>query len=203
MFAPRTPLLSGLVAAWALLAAACAPALDFDSLTSGSKGDAAEDRTADAPGDDGSRLDAGSDSPGDSLSSADAADTIEEFSANPCANVSTTYNGAYCGKSTENGFCCGAPGTLYTCVGGSISAMKTCSPDCIIDPAGYPDTCDECSTKHDGTWCGSEFSGYDPLLKNVVFTCQSGVDVDTPTPTACSGAQPNCKPNDGGATCTP
>jgi len=209
----RALLLSSLAAAPAVLVAACAPALDFDSLTSGrgSKADASGDGTVDAPEDDGSPLDApsdssspmdaGSDSPGDALSSADAVDAIDEYAADPCAKVPSPDNGVYCGKSNENNFCCGVPNTLYSCVDGGVSAERACFPDCITDPAGYPDTCDECSTRPDGKWCGSEFSGFDPLLANVVFTCQGGVDIDVPTPTACSGAQPNCKPNDGGATC--
>jgi hypothetical protein len=180
MLRSSTPLLSGLVTAAAMLAAACAPALDFDALTRG-----------------GSKNDAGSDSPGDGPSSADA---IEEYSTNPCANVPSADNGAYCGKSTQNKFCCGMPNTLYKCLDGSVAATQVCSPNCILETAGLPDTCDECSSKQDGVWCGSEFAGYSSLLANVVFTCQSGVYVSS---TPCTGAQPVCQPNDGGASCVP
>jgi hypothetical protein len=210
----RALLLSSLAAAPAVLVAACAPALDFNGLTGGEpKTDASGDGTVDAPEDEGSAVDAAADSPSpvdaaidsprDAPSSADAVDAIEEYAADPCAKVPSLDNGVYCGKSVENNFCCGLPNTLYTCVDGGVSARMACTPDCVTDPMGYPDTCDECSLKPDGKWCGSEFIGYDPLLKNVVFTCQGGVDIDVPTPTACSGAQPNCKPNDGGATCMP
>jgi hypothetical protein len=195
----RALLLWSFAAAPVAVAGACAPLLDFDALTSGG-GSKTDGSALDAASDTTSLTDAGSDSPGDGSSTADA---IEEYSANPCGNVPSVYDGVYCGKSNENGFCCGAPNTLYSCVDGSVSRTTQCSPDCITDPMGVPDTCDECSTKHDGKWCGSEFFGYDPLLKNVVFTCQAGVEVDMPTPTACTGAQPNCKPNDGGATCVP
>jgi hypothetical protein len=205
----RALLLSGLVAASLPLAVACAPALDFDGLTGGSKTDAAGDGTVDAQEDgkpptdaasDSFSPDAGSDSPGDAPSSADAVDAIEEYSANPCANVPSADNGAYCGKSTQNRFCCGMPNTLYKCVNGGVAATQVCSPDCILESMGLPDTCDECNSKHDGVWCGSEFAGYSSLLANVVFTCQAGVYVSS---TPCTGAQPVCQPNDGGATCIP
>jgi hypothetical protein len=200
----RAPLLSSLAAASAMLATACAPALDFDSLTSGRgpKTDASADGTVDAPEDSSSPLDAVSESM-DAGSDSSSTDAPEEYAANPCANVASMYDGLYCGKSMDNGFRNGAPNTLYTCADGGVSTTKACSPDCIVDSPGYPDTCDECSTKPDGKWCGSEFTGFSSLLANVIFTCQSGVDIDMPTPTACSGAQPKCQPNDGGATCTP
>jgi hypothetical protein len=188
----RAPLVSHLVAAGVPLLTACAPALDFDALTSGngSKGDAA--------GDSSSPADAGSDSPGDASSSTDA---CEETAADPCTRVKPADDGLYCGKSTDNSFGCGAPNTLYTCVDGGVSSAMVCSLACIVDMTGFPDTCDECNTKHDGTWCGSEFVNYSSLLANVVFDCQSGVDVGQPVP--CAGAQSKCQPNDGGATCVP
>jgi hypothetical protein len=198
MLCLRTPLLSGLATATAVLTAACAPALDFDSLTrGGSKTDASGDSSPlDATNDSPAPVDAGSDSPGDGS----PVDAIEEYSANPCANVPSADNGAYCGKSMQNKFCCGMPNTLYKCVDGSVAATQVCSPDCILETAGLPDTCDECNSKQDGAWCGSEFAGYSSLLANVVFTCQTGVYVSS---TPCTGAQPVCQPNDGGASCVP
>jgi hypothetical protein len=173
----RAPLVSHLLAAAVLLLTACAPALDFDALTSGngSKGDAAGD--------------------------ASSTDACDEISANPCTRVKPADDGLYCGKSTDNGFGCGAPNKLYTCVDGGVSSTMVCSLDCIVDMTGFPDACDECNTKHDGAWCGSEFVNYSSLLANVVFNCQSGVDVGQPVP--CAGAQSKCQPNDGGATCVP
>jgi hypothetical protein len=180
MLRSRAPLLSSLAAGWGLLAMACAPALDFDSLTSGgpktdASGDATVDAAADgnspldAPGDSPLPSDAGSDSPGDGSSSTDA---VEEYAADPCANVDAANNGLYCGRSTQSGFSDGDPLYVYTCVGGMVSNIVSCPNGCFIAPAGYQDECDQCGGRADGVYCGSQFS-YPSPSDRLLIICAS------------------------------
>jgi hypothetical protein len=60
---------------------------------------------------------------------------------NPCAHVSSANDGLYCGSSTESGFADGAPGTLYTCTNGQVSATQSCAKGCTVAPAGQADRC--------------------------------------------------------------
>jgi hypothetical protein len=178
----RTLLLSGLAAASLPLAAACAPALDFNGLTGGSKTDAAGDGTVDAQEDgnpptdaasESSSPDAGTDSPGDASSSTDAVDAIEEYSANPCANVPAIDNGYYCGRTTQSGFSGGNPLYVYHCVSGMVTNVTSCGNGCFIAPNGYEDECDECNVNGDGPYCGSQF-GYTMPSDRLLIICASG-----------------------------
>lgn len=197
--------------------AACAPLIDFDALTAGGGADAAadasHDATTDAPteatadGATGGDADASTQpDAGDSAAALDAGDAANDAldaapldAGNPCSNVPSSGNGFYCGSSQENGFAGGATNTLYQCADGSTASTNPCAVDCVTAPPNYSDTCDQCSTKHDGTWCGSEFPGYVPDLANVKFTCTAGKNNGTPIP--CLAPTPKCHPADGGATC--
>lgn len=175
------------------LLVACAPLIDFDGLTNGAHDAASPDGDAEAL--DASHVrDAATDSPL-------PIDAAHGDAGNPCAAVKTTFNGIYCGKSTENGFTGGSPNILYTCQNGVLASTQTCSNGCFTAQSGFPDSCDECNLKRDGVWCGAEFPGYAALLKDVVFVCKSGTSQGQPT--ACAGATPHCRPADGGASCGP
>ena len=178
---------------------ACAPLIDFDALTAG---DAGPDASMDG-GNDAAEASVEASTESSVEAGADATDARDggPDSSDPCNAVSTTDNGYYCWTSRENGFAGGATNTLYDCVDGQAAMANLCTPDCIVSPATYPDTCDDCSTKPNGTWCGSEFPGYLPRLANVKFTCVSGQNNGTPV--ACGPPTPTCKPGDGGATCAP
>jgi hypothetical protein len=188
--------------------AACAPLIDFDALTSGNGadagGEASHDATADAPAETG-----GDGAPSDDADAAAQADVVDAggdvldaapFDAgDPCLKVPSVDNGYYCGTSLMNGFSGGVPNDLYLCVDGSAASTTPCAVDCVTAPLDYPDTCDQCATKPDGTWCGSEFPGYLPALANVKFTCTGGKNNGTPI--ACVNPTPACHPADGGAAC--
>lgn len=60
---------------------------------------------------------------------------------NPCANVSAANSGVYCGRSNQNGFAGGSPGTLYDCENGWVASTKVCPDGCTIAPAGQNDGC--------------------------------------------------------------
>ncbi|HEY8040884.1 MAG TPA: hypothetical protein VIF15_13860 [Polyangiaceae bacterium] len=168
--------------------AACAPLLDFDALTGGGS-------SADAGGEDGGDAgpDTGGEGGGDAGQAGDAGD--------PCTGVPAIDNGFYCGGSTENGFAGGSADALYACEDGGVANVTPCPSGCVVAPPGYPDTCDECASKHDGAWCGREFFGFQAILANVVFQCAGGKNAAAPV--ACGGATPTCQPRDGGATCVP
>jgi hypothetical protein len=60
---------------------------------------------------------------------------------NPCANVPSSGNGLYCGRSTEDGFAGGDPDTLYDCRDGATVSTTACPNGCFIAPAGTADGC--------------------------------------------------------------
>jgi hypothetical protein len=199
MFCLRAALVSDLVAAMMLLLVACAPALDFDSLTSGngSKGDASLDgpveaqvdaqddvlQPTDATSDSSSPADAGSDAPGDASST----DVVQEYAADPCADVDAANNGVYCGRTMQSGFSGGNPLDLYTCKGGMVVNLSICPNGCFIAPAGYEDECDDCSGNADGPYCGSQF-GYVQPSDRLLIVCSAGHVSDggiTPCMTSC------------------
>jgi hypothetical protein len=183
-----------LAASLLALPVACAPLIDFDALTNGEGG---ADAGTDGSRDSGTVTSDASDA--STPSDANDGDATDVDAGNPCANVTAANDGYYCGTSHESGFAGGAPNTLYQCSSGVTTSVTPCVVDCITDPPGYSDTCDQCNTKSDGTWCGSEFPGYVSNLANVKFTCAAGQNNGAPI--ACTGATPKCHPMDGGAFC--
>jgi hypothetical protein len=165
----------------ALALGACAPLLDFEALTAGEGADASvqdapDDRTAREAGSDGEARDVAA----EAVADAPAAD--------PCALVTPTQNGYYCGRSMQNGFAGGDPDTLYLCVDAATAGTQTCATGCVISVSGWPDCCDHCTGLGDGTYCGSALGytgGYASLfdrLRNVVFVCEGGVYGGRETP---------------------
>lgn len=169
---------------------ACAPLIDFDSLTDhhadASDADAAGDGAASADGSSGDATarDAGTSDTGVSDASA-------------CQDQN---NGFYCANDGLDAYA-GDPTDLVWCFGNAIQTIEKCNNGCIASPFLYPDTCDKCTTKGNGAWCGKEFSTYRSELKEVVFFCDGGKNGAPPQ--ACGVASPTCHPKDGGASCGP
>ncbi len=187
----RSLLAPALVAALVAPLIACAPALDFDALSSGKGGNDADARPSpDAAVD--SPIDAAGDSPGDS-----SADAVEEYAADPCFDVTASGSGLYCGRSTQNGFSGGNPDILYTCSPGTVTATTMCPNGCFLAPVNYEDECDDCGGKADGLYCGSQF-GYMTPSNRLLIPCASGhVNEGSLMPCATSCLL------DGGAHCGP
>ena len=128
-------------------AMACAPLVDYESLTDhhGEPGETDGSVHADGGGDAGSK------------DAAAASDT------SPCQGQN---NGFYCGNDGLDAYA-GDPSDLVWCYDSAIQTVEKCSNGCIVSPYRFPDTCDRCSIKGDGTWCGKEFPNYRVELKEV------------------------------------
>ena len=65
---------------------------------------------------------------------------------------------------------------LVVCKSAQVALVRRCmnGAGCVGMLAGYPDECDECSTKIDGTYCGRDFPGWDPANQHQRIRCQGG-----------------------------
>ena len=83
-----------------------------------------------------------------------------------------------------------------TCASNKVAAVAHCTTGqgCLGMLDGYPDECDECSTKPDGTYCGRDFSGWQPKNANQRVRCQGGREVGLLLCTTCksSGGASTC-----------
>ena len=69
---------------------------------------------------------------------------------------------------------------LVVCNGGTkpICVMH-CPFGCAQMPAGYPDACDDCSGRIDGTYCMKDLRGTDGRTHGLAIDCQGGKTVKT------------------------
>ncbi len=80
-------------------------------------------------------------------------------------------DGYYCGYNGLNGQA--PPDWRVHCVdGGAI--VRVCDAGYLAFPSGYPDRCNECPGFPDGTYCGSQFSGY-TYNGNFLLSCGQGI----------------------------
>jgi hypothetical protein len=120
--------------------------------------------------------------------------------ANPCRQ---RENGWYCGNDM---LACLAPSNdLYRCMADAVADVTVCvnGAGCLYLPLGHPDTCDPCSGRADGRYCGHEFVGAVPQTPadqnaNYLFVCNGGRAqlASKPCPGLCATGAP------GNATCT-
>lgn len=106
----------------------------------------------------------------------------DKCTTDPCAGVSSTNNGAFCGTSNQLGFNPGVAdsGTLYTCHNGRTVDTAFCDQGCIVGATGQPDTCrnDPCAnvaSASNGMYCGaSTQAGFNPAAADPVtlFYCK-------------------------------
>ena len=101
----------------------------------------------------------------------DAAADVFDPSYLPCKGLKS---GLYCGGDHLVAY--RGPSTdLVTCDGGAIAKVRPCGDaGCIamVDP--FPDTCNECPTKQNGTYCGRDFAGFPAGDSDMLIGCQLG-----------------------------
>jgi hypothetical protein len=74
---------------------------------------------------------------------------------------------------------------VVTCNGSAASCVQHCTALCVAMPSGFPDECDECSGKVDGTYCGTEMIGWSTKNNKLLIHCRSGVLQTSPGPQDC------------------
>lgn len=86
---------------------------------------------------------------------------------------------------------------LVTCKASAVALVKLCSTGqgCLAMLDGYPDECDPCAQKPDGTYCGRDFTGWDTKNAQQRIRCQGGRMVGSLLCTICksSGVNSTCQ----------
>jgi hypothetical protein len=120
-------------------------------------------------------------------SGADARDAI----ANPDA-CKGKQDGKYCGGN-QIVWPAELKDDLVTCKASRVSLVKACATGqgCIAMLDGFPDECDECAKKGDGTFCGRDLPGWDPKNAQQRIRCQTGRVVGSLLCTVCKSNGPN------------
>lgn len=175
--------------ALAAAAGGCTFVVSFDTVPSSPcDGGACLDATA---GDDAS--DAAFDAGVDTIAPSDASDAPDVEYA-PCKGLA---NGLYCADDHVTGYR-GPLSDLVTCDGGAIAKVRQCgAAGCLAMKDPFPDTCNECPTKANGTYCGRDFAGFPTSNSDILIGCQSGnVVTNFPCPHGCksNGTAASCYP---------
>ncbi len=105
-----------------------------------------------------------------------ATDAGSDALTNPDA-CKTNQDGKYCGG--DQIVWPGSKDDLITCTKSAVSSVRLCGTGigCIRMLSGFPDQCDECATKADGTYCGRDMPGWDPANANFRVRCQNRAEV--------------------------
>ena len=145
------------------LAGCTAPYAEAVDGAAVNEGDASADAPADSALPDGAILDDGS---------------IVLLDAAASKACETKSDGTYCngnGINLEGA----SKDDLVTCKGQLVSSVRLCSNGvgCVRTFSGYPDQCDECGTKADGTYCGRDMAGWDPKNAETRVRCQNHAEV--------------------------
>jgi hypothetical protein len=106
----------------------------------------------------------------------DAGPDTSDALANPDA-CKGKLDGKYCGGDTI--VWPGDKDDLITCKANAVSNVRLCTSGvgCIRMLNGYPDQCDECASKADGTYCGRDMPGWDPKNAETRVRCQNKAEV--------------------------
>lgn len=142
-----------------------------------------------------------------SSSSSSSSGTVEKFPPDCDGNVNLgdiscgNYTRAECGS--EPGVTGIEANDLVECdAAKQPQCVRHCPNGCAEMPSGFPDQCDDCFGKPNGTYCAKDFRNWDP--KNAVFAirCQDGRKAEhtncSDTATACATkcttgtASPSC-----------
>lgn len=147
--------------------AGCTFLIDFDEVPRSDDGGLEASTTPVGPPD--VRVD-GNASPDASADAVAPRDAI----ANPDA-CHTAIDGKYCGND-QIVWPADRRDDLVTCKGKLVSAVKLCATGqgCFGMLDGYPDECDECAKKADGTYCGRDLPGWDAKNAQQRIRCQGG-----------------------------
>jgi hypothetical protein len=66
-------------------------------------------------------------------------------------------------------------GDLVTCNGGTTpTCVQKCPFGCATMPTGYPDACDDCDGRPDGTYCMKDLRGPDGRNLGLAIDCDGG-----------------------------
>jgi hypothetical protein len=106
----------------------------------------------------------------------DAGPDTSDALANPDA-CKGKLDGKYCGGNTI--VWPGDKDDLVTCKASLVSSVRQCSSGvgCIRMLNGFPDQCDECATKADGTYCGRDMTGWEAKNADTRVRCQNKAEV--------------------------
>ena len=185
----RRPIIarSALVAGALAMLAGCTFLIDFDAAPRGADGGTIDGSIPVGPPD--VRVDSPTTTDADAGDAA-AADAI----ANPDA-CKAAADGRYCGGD-QIGWPIERKDDLVTCKGKVVASVRLCKTGqgCVGMLDGYPDECDECAQKADGTYCGRDLPGWDAKNAQQRIRCQGGRVVGL---LLCSV----CKSNGGASTC--
>ena len=104
----------------------------------------------------------------------DGAIDTRDAIANPDA-CKTALDGRYCGGD-QIMWPSDHKDDLVTCKSKVVSNVRLCTTGqgCVGMLNGYPDECDECAQKADGTYCGRDLPGWDAKNAQQRIRCQSG-----------------------------
>jgi len=161
--------LTAVVAVAGALIAGCTFLIGFDEVTETPEG-GLDAQTPIGPPD--VRVDVGNPPDG----STDAGPDTSDARANPDA-CQGKLDGKYCGGDTI--VWPGDKDDLVTCKASLVSNVRLCTSGvgCIRMLNGYPDQCDECGSKADGTYCGRDMTGWDPKNAETRVRCQNKAEV--------------------------
>jgi hypothetical protein len=106
----------------------------------------------------------------------DAGPSTTDALANPDA-CNGKLDGKYCGGDTI--VWPGDKDDLVTCKANVVSSVRLCNSGvgCIRMLNGYPDQCDECAAKADGTYCGRDMTGWEAKNADTRVRCQNKAEV--------------------------
>ena len=91
---------------------------------------------------------------------------------------STSFPRPNCAKSTTivTSYPAGSDRTndLVSCLAdGGVSCVQHCPHGCAVMPNGYPDQCDECFGKKDGTYCVKDQRFFEPENVGLAVDCKN------------------------------
>jgi hypothetical protein len=174
----RRPLVARTAAGAGALAmlAGCTFLIDFDEVPRATDGGGVDGATPIGPPD--VRVDSNVPDTADAAPPGDAL-------ANPDA-CKGHIDGKYCGNDMIT-WPLEHKDDLVTCKASQVSVVKLCATGqgCLGMLNGFPDECDECAKKGDGTFCGRDFPGWDPKNAQQRIRCQSGRVVGSLLCTVC------------------
>jgi len=165
----------------------CTFLIDFDAVPRGADGGALDGSSPLGPPDvrvDGNVAADAGDAP------VEARDAIANGDA-----CKTVADGRYCGGD-QIPWPSDHKDDLVTCKAKEVSGVRLCESGqgCVGMLNGYPDECDECSKKADGTYCGRDLPGWDAKNAQQRIRCQGGRIVGLLLCTV-------CKSNGGASAC--
>lgn len=104
-------------------------------------------------------------------------DVARDAIANPDA-CAGNQDGKYC-AGNQISWETGNKDDLVTCKAKEVANVRLCKEGvgCIRMLNGFPDQCDECAPKADGTYCGRDMPGWEPENAETRVRCQNGAEV--------------------------